>query len=454
MAQKEIDRLLDMVDSTNQQRLQLTELLQSLQEAKSQVTNSALASKQLLEKHFRELRNGICETLDHRLDELVSEVEKIESTSLEPLVESEELIQKNVRIAADIMDEAKSILMTKPEENLEGLQKFNVKAERIAPSNLPEAPSLSSIACISVDLPSHVLSDAVQSISQHGIVMSKPPVHITDVEERPGALLLTWAEIDEDIDVCEFLVQYGSGNLTETENNNGNFCDVYQGPNTSSIVRNLKPNRPYTFRVSCRGDNKGRWSPWSKSVVASTSLHHHEWQNHSEGYYTTVDNMFGTKETPCCPLVLYSKENSYICGHQICFKIIDIGVPDPNDAIGLCISDKQREILGGPGVLCISMLGKVHVEGQEIVNQLPALVKGSTLTIQTELLNQYKVRVTIETGEREITVDWKLKDVESPMISSGGNPFALGGIMKEMIDPPRLYFAMCFINEGWKVSVE
>jgi hypothetical protein len=37
MAQKEIDRLLEMVDSTNQQRLQLTELLQSLQEAKSQV---------------------------------------------------------------------------------------------------------------------------------------------------------------------------------------------------------------------------------------------------------------------------------------------------------------------------------------------------------------------------------------------------------------------------------
>lgn len=88
-------------------------------------------------------------------------------------------------------------------------------------------------------------------------------------------LIFSSLQIDEDIDVCEFLVQYGSGNLTETENNNGNFCDVYQGPNTSSIVRNLKPNRPYTFRVSCRGDNKGRWSPWSKSVVASTSLHHH-----------------------------------------------------------------------------------------------------------------------------------------------------------------------------------
>lgn len=94
------------------------------------------------------------------------------------------------------------------------------------------------------------------------------------------------------------------------------------------------------------------------------------------------------------------------------------------------------------------------MEGQEIVNQLPALVKGSTLTIQTELLNQYKVRVTIETGEREITVDWKLKDVESPMINSSGNPFALGGMMKEMIEPTRLYFAMCFVNEGWKVSVE
>lgn len=70
--------------------------------------------------------------------------------------------------------------------------------------------------------------------------------------------------------------------------------------------------------------------------------------------------MFGTKETPCCPLVLYSKENSYICGHQICFKIIDVGVPDPDDAIGLCISDKQRELLRGPGVLSISMLGRFY----------------------------------------------------------------------------------------------
>jgi hypothetical protein len=53
------------------------------------------------------LRNGICEALDNRLDELVSEVNKIETMSLEPLVESEELIQKNLRNAADIMDEGK-----------------------------------------------------------------------------------------------------------------------------------------------------------------------------------------------------------------------------------------------------------------------------------------------------------------------------------------------------------
>lgn len=75
----------------------------------AQVTNSALSSKQLLEKHFRELRNGLCETLDNRLDELVSEVNKIENTSLEPLIESEELIQRNLQIAADIMDEGKEV---------------------------------------------------------------------------------------------------------------------------------------------------------------------------------------------------------------------------------------------------------------------------------------------------------------------------------------------------------
>jgi len=62
--------------------------------------------------------------------------------------------------------------------------------------SLPEVPSLWDTACICVDLPrddENVRQQLLEAVRDYGRVMSHPPLQITDISERPAALLVYWA---------------------------------------------------------------------------------------------------------------------------------------------------------------------------------------------------------------------------------------------------------------------
>jgi len=64
--------------------------------------------------------------------------------------------------------------------------------------SLPEVPSLWDTACICVDLPRddvNVRHQLVEAVRDYGRVLSHAPVQITDISERPAALLVHWAEV-------------------------------------------------------------------------------------------------------------------------------------------------------------------------------------------------------------------------------------------------------------------
>ena len=71
--------------------------------------------------------------------------------------------------------------------------------------SLPEVPSLCDTACICVDLPhdaDNIHHQLVEAICDYGRVLSHAPVQITDISQRPAALLVHWAE------VCTLLVHW------------------------------------------------------------------------------------------------------------------------------------------------------------------------------------------------------------------------------------------------------
>jgi len=80
--------------------------------------------------------------------------------------------------------------------------------------------------------------------------------------------------------------------------------------------------------------------------------------------------------------------------------------------------------------------------------RLPHLSRNSTVNIETELLPNGKVRVSVQVGDKELTFDWKVdKQVTLGMIGGMGMaPLTEAG--------PSFFFGMIFSHEDWKVSVE
>ena len=62
-------------------------------------------------------------------------------------------------------------------------------------SSLPEVPPLSEVPCIFVDLPDAALLHLQEEVNDYGRVLARAPVQISEASERPGGLLIKWAEV-------------------------------------------------------------------------------------------------------------------------------------------------------------------------------------------------------------------------------------------------------------------
>lgn len=72
-----------------------------------QVTDSGQKTKQELKDHFMGLKKKLDEALELRLSELLSEVEELETESLQPLEECGDIIEQGISRAARVMEEGK-----------------------------------------------------------------------------------------------------------------------------------------------------------------------------------------------------------------------------------------------------------------------------------------------------------------------------------------------------------
>ena len=101
----------------------------------------------------------------------------------------------------------------------------------------------------------------------------------------------------------------------------------------------------------------------------------------------------------------------------------------------------------------LPFLGGVFVDGQEKTTRLPAVVSGSSVTFDTELLPSDKVRVTIEVSEKIVTFDWPLPERPSPSAANVLSSFG-PGCGKEDRNKTCLYFAARLSNNNWSITVE
>ncbi|CAH1794161.1 unnamed protein product [Owenia fusiformis] len=450
-----IECLLETIDNASKHKLQLVDLTESLNAAKTQVTHSADKSKNEIKKFFEELKVSLHASLDKRQGELISEVSKIENDSLGPLIACQALIETGMVDTTKLLNEGKSLLMAG--EDREGLTMFKAKADTKTPTSLPEVPLLSDVACISVDLPGSLIGQMTEAIDECGRVFAKGPVQITDILERPGALLVKWSEPDEScLEAGRYRLQYCYGRSSNDEDCGTVFKDAYIGEGCSYILTGLQCNKQYTLRACC-SEAEGDWTPWSLPRVGITSLPHHEWCSGVDGFKLISDNTTLVSRTNK-PRIIYSNHDSFICGHSMVFKVLQVaegdmseGVEDGHEGLGLSVARVEGASLCQPGTLLVTMQGSIFIDGKEKVTKLPSLTKGSVLTIDTEVLQNNKIRVTIEISNKTVTFDWAID------VSESGTP-TIPGLMSMPGQPTpqpniQLYFAFSCEREGWKILV-
>lgn len=65
----------------------------------------------------------------------------------------------------------------------------------LLPNSLPEVPPLSEVACIYVETPEVLRQQLLTDVSDYGRVIARAPVQIASITERPGSLVIRWAEV-------------------------------------------------------------------------------------------------------------------------------------------------------------------------------------------------------------------------------------------------------------------
>ncbi|KAG8264904.1 Cytokine receptor-like factor 3, partial [Homalodisca vitripennis] len=76
---------------------------------------------------------------------------------------------------------------------------------------------------------------------------------------------------DRGVDDHTYLLQLAAGfHPTPVPNRSAAvYRDVYRGPDTSCVVRDVRPGAPYTLRV-CGCGEQGQWGAWSLPRLATT----------------------------------------------------------------------------------------------------------------------------------------------------------------------------------------
>ncbi|XP_030196757.1 cytokine receptor-like factor 3 [Gadus morhua] len=430
----------ESIEAAQNYRRELQLRLTGLKQACTQVRGSSSQARDALRRHFSELQAAAARLLAARLAQLVAQVDALEEQSLRPLTACQTLILQGVGQADQLLREGEAALRCDVEED--GLGSFNQKALNIHLDSLLEVPALVDVACVSAQLDDSVLEVLKEMVVRHGSVSSHPPVQIMELQERPGAMLVRWAKVDEDFSAVDYRLQY------RRAAGGGAYEDAYVGGDCEVVVVHLDPQTEHLFRVSARGDGGSSWSPWSVPVAGSTSLAPHEWSPGTDGFILSSRRNIAMRcdSAPSGSPVLYSNGATYCPGQTLTFKVSAVGQADNRDGLGVCVErESGQETLQRDQAVCISTKGAVFVNGKEMTNRLPALALGSAVTFDMEVVALFsvgssnnpsegganvKLRVTIGCGSREVVFDWLLET-------------AVDGLL----------FGCCFAHTGWKVLV-
>lgn len=423
--------LVDTIATLEQHQDHLLQLCDQLTLAKKQVTDSASETKATINKVFESFIAAVSEAVDTRRKKLLDEVQQVEEEALGPLEQCGCVLDSRVKETAERVEQGKRLQKHGGVLAKDTVIRF--QEEAAAMTSLPEVPALCAVPSVSVDFPSDpsMIEEMQDLIDQAGRVSRMGPVQITNIVEQPGALLVSWEEVDEDVsdDGLEFCFE--CSNSGANDHHTAVFYTKYVGPDYSFLLRDLKAGESYLLRVASRREGSSTFGPWSLVQSAVTNIPHFRWKKgHSSGWSIADDGRLASKKTSDLE-VLHSDGPLLKSGSSVLFKVVSGGVGCSDEGLGLCcqpVTGPEQLLL--PGTLFLSAQGCVFLDGISRVTRLPAIQDKSQVSFAVEKVSSTKLRVYIESQEKQVTYEW-------------GVPNAHDG----------LYFVATFGEPRWKISV-
>ncbi|KAJ8952962.1 hypothetical protein NQ318_006579 [Aromia moschata] len=398
--------ILDTLKAAKLYLSRLNSLEIEVQSAAKQIINTFEETEKHIRETFSNLKDSLLSIINKREVCLLDRAKQIQREGLAPLEECRNVILEKIRTTNKLIDLGDCIM----KGSIHHLDGFNSDATLLG--TLPEVPELKEVPFISFHCEPTSETEVIEILTHFGEVSNIAPIQITELVEKPGAILVEWQSIENDermVDIQEFKLQRAFGDVCKEKHLMVNFSDCYTGLDTQCLVKDLQANQPYSFRVCCKFEGTLAWSPWSLPQVARTTLKPFSWQSHRH-YVTSNENKIAKPNADSAG-ILYSDGPQFRVGHSVEFTFLEV---DSGDAVvGLvcptaqnCVTDLR---LAGENSFLINQSGNIFVDGTEKSTKLSDFVKGLKVCFTCDLVNEEKVRVNIDSNEKRVTYDWPIK---------------------------------------------
>ncbi|KAK7078196.1 hypothetical protein SK128_014425 [Halocaridina rubra] len=417
--------LVDTISTLEQHQQQLLELCDQIKLAKKQVTDSASNTKATINAVFESFLISVTDKVNDRCQKLIEEVDKVQEEALDPLDLCERMLEAKVQEAAERVEQGKRLQKHGGVLAKDTVIRFQEEAG--AMTSLPEVPALCAVPSVSVEFPSDptLLEGLHDLLENAGRVSRMGPVQITNIVEKPGALLVSWEEVDEDVsdDGLEFSLQCSAAG--ETDQQAASFKTKYKGPDYSYLLRDMYAGESYFLRVASKREGAASLGPWSLVQTAKTTIPHFRWQQKVNSGWSIADEGRLASKVNSDLEVLHSDGPLLVSGSSVLFKVACGGVGCSDEGLGLCskpLSGPEQLLV--PGTLFLNTQGCVFLDGVSRVTWLPAIQEGAQVSFAVEKVSSTKLRVYIECQEKQVTYEWGVPDVLSGLyfVASFGEP--------------------------------
>ncbi|KAJ3664620.1 hypothetical protein Zmor_000174 [Zophobas morio] len=383
----------------------LKNLNNMIQNAERQIQDSSKETERTIETTFSTLLANLTQILLNRKDNLITRVQETRHQSLAPLEECRADISRRVEKTHKLIFEGQRLL----NGATKNVDEFSQKSSSLG--SLPEIPELKEVPFISFQCEPSVESELLDMCSQFGEVFKIAPVQISQTVERPGAILVEWQSVENDdrcVDIQEFRLQRAFGDVTAQQHLKANFSDCYLGLETQFLLKDLQANQLYSFRVCCKFEGSSEWSPWSLPHVTSTTIKPFSWAPNKD--FILADGNRIATPVKDAPSVLISDGPQFAVGYSVEFMYLEFD--NKCSTIGLIVANDANNVKRvkseDHSYFALDSTGEIFVDGVKKSTKLPEAAKGLKICFMCELIHDDKVRVNIDTCDKQVTYDWQI----------------------------------------------